>query len=153
MGKNRAIGNASKIPWHLPADFAHFKNKTMGRPVIMGRKTHESIGRALPGRQNIVITSQIGYRAEGCEKASSLERAIEIAQGEEVFVIGGAEIYRQALPLANRIYLTVVDDEFPADAYFPEIDEKIWRETENIPGAKDEKNPYNYSFLTFERIC
>lgn len=152
MGKNRAIGNAGKIPWHLPADLAHFKNITMGHPVIMGRKTYESIGRPLPDRQNIIVTNQAGYRAGGCETASSLERAIEIAHGDEVFVIGGAEIYRQSLPLANRIYLTVVDREFPADAYFPELDGKIWRETENIPVARDEKNPYSCSFLKFERV-
>lgn len=152
MGKNRAIGNAGKIPWHLPADLAHFKSLTMGHPVIMGRKTYESIGKPLLGRQNIVVTRQVGYLAEGCIMVTSLEDAVEIAQGDEVFIIGGAEIYRQALPLADRVYLTVVDEEFTADAYFPELNEKDWRRTEIIQGTKDEKNPYNHTFLTFERI-
>lgn len=151
MAKNRVIGKRGAIPWYLPADLARFKRLTMRHPIIMGRKTHESIGRALPGRQNIVITRQEGYQAKGCDVVHSLEEALERAEGDEVFVIGGAEIYREALPLAKRIYLTGVDAELPGDVYFPEFDRRAWREVERVPGVMDEKNPYPHTFFTLER--
>jgi dihydrofolate reductase len=152
MAKNRAIGNKGKIPWHLPADLARFKKLTLGHAVVVGRKTYESIGRPLPGRRNIVVTREQDYIAPGCEVAESLDSAFRLAGDGEVFVIGGAEIYRQALPVAKRIYLTLVDGEFPADSYFPEIDGRDWRETENTPGVEDEKNSLKHSFVVLERI-
>ncbi len=146
------IGDHGKIPWHLPADFAHFKVVTTGHPVIMGRKTFESIGKPLPGRTNIVVTRDRGYAAEGCLMADSLERALELAeQAQESFVIGGGELYRIAMPHATRVYLTRVHGEFAGDTYFPAMDEKEWELVSSEPHGKDEKNPHAYTFLTYER--
>jgi len=117
----------------------------------MGRKTYESIGKPLLHRRNIVITRQKDYSAPGCEILGSLEEALARTGGGEVFVIGGAEVYREALPLAHRIYATAIDVEFPADAYFPEIDGRAWRKVSEVRGIQDEKNPYEYTFLVFER--
>jgi dihydrofolate reductase len=144
------IGRSGGIPWHLPADLARFKRLTMGHPIVMGRKTHESIGRALPGRRNIVITRQRDYRAEKCEVVGSLDEALARAGDGEVFVIGGAEVYREALPRASRIYLTRVEGEFQADRFFPGIGGK-WREVERVPGTLDERNRHAHSFVTLER--
>jgi len=150
-GRNREIGRDGAIPWHLRGDLARFKVLTIGHPVVMGRKTHESIGKPLPGRRNIVITRQPDYRAGGCEVVHSLKEALRLAGDGEVFVIGGAEIYKEALPIANRIYLTLVDGDFPGDAHFPEINGNVWREVRAVPGPKEEKNNLRYTFLMFER--
>ena len=150
-GENGVIGKGGKIPWRLPADMTRFKSVTMGHPVIMGRKTYESIGKPLPGRRNIVITRQDDYRAEGSEVARSLGDALKIAGDGEVFVIGGAEIYREALPLAKKLYLTQVGGVFEGDTYFPKIDTTVWHETSRTPGIQDEKNLYPHTFLIFER--
>ncbi len=150
-GKDGVIGNMGKIPWRLPADMAHFKSVTMGHPVVMGRKTFESIGKPLPGRRNIVITRQSDYRATGCEVAGSLEEGLKLAGDGEIFVIGGEELYRGALPQAKKIYLTEVSGEFAGDAHFPKIDPKIWQEVERTPGVVDEKNINPHTFLVFER--
>ncbi len=118
--KHRVIGFENKMPWHLPGELQYFKDTTMGKPMIMGRKTFESIGRPLPGRKNIIVTRNKEYHHEGIEVASSLEEAIEIAGNvEEVMIIGGEEIFKQSLPIANRLYITQIDNEFEGDTYFP----------------------------------
>lgn len=155
MGESRVIGAGGKIPWHLPADFAHFKAVTMGHPIIMGRKTFESIGHALPGRTNIIITRDAGYRAEGCLVAGSLEEALAFAKKEnahEAFVIGGEQIYRAALGMADTVYLTKVKGEFKGDAFFPKLDETEWRLAASEPHVKDAANPFDYEFLTYSAI-
>jgi dihydrofolate reductase len=145
MARNRVIGAGTRLPWHLPADLQRFKRLTMGAPVIMGRKTHESIGRALPGRRNIVITRRPGASWDGCEVAGSLDAALAAARDTpEVFVIGGAELYRLALPRADRLYLTLIDAEYPGDTLFPEFDPADWRETAREPGS-------GFAFVTYER--
>ena len=131
MGRNRAIGVDGGLPWHLPEELQHFKETTLGKPIVMGRRTWESIGRALPGRQNIVVTRQAGYAAPGCRVVGSLVEAIEVANGPEVMVIGGGELYRQALPLASRMVLTVVNRMPAADTWFPEWNPAGWRAVAN----------------------
>jgi dihydrofolate reductase len=152
MADNRVIGHENRLPWHLPADLQHFKAITLGKPVLMGRKTWESLGRPLPGRTNIVITRDAGYVAEGCVVAHSLEEAVRAAgEAAEIMVIGGAQLYRQALPLADTIYLTLVHAEFQGDTRFPDWQPKEWRETARIDHAADDRNPHAYSFITLER--
>ena len=155
MAENRVIGKNNQLPWHLPADLKHFKNITTGHPILMGRKTYESIGKPLPNRTNIVITRDQSYKAPGCEVVSSLEEAIALAathQSQEIFIIGGAEVYRQLLPRIQRIYLTVVHHTFEGDVYFPELKMNEWHEVEHESHQPDEKNAYTYSFLKLERI-
>lgn len=152
MDRNRLIGNKNQLPWHLPADLAHFKRVTMGKPVIMGRKTYESIGRPLPGRTNIVLTRSADFHAEGVLTATTLEQALEIAAGEaEVMVIGGSSIYELVLPKADRLYLTYIEHAYQGDAWFPEFDQQQWRVSASEQHTADEKNPCNYSFITYER--
>ncbi|MDQ7054475.1 MAG: type 3 dihydrofolate reductase [candidate division KSB1 bacterium] len=152
IARNRVIGRGNRLPWHLPADLRHFKQTTMGHPIIMGRKTYESIGRPLPGRQNIVITRNRDYYAEGCLVVHSLQEALAaVPDAEEVFIIGGASLYREALPLADRIYLTLVDAEVEGDTVFPELDASEWREVQRETFAPDEKNPYGYAFVELVR--
>lgn len=151
LDKNKGIGLKNALPWKLPADLKHFKEVTMGHPIIMGRKTHESIGRALPGRKNIIITRNEGYAAEGCEVVHSLEEALKLFGSEDAFVIGGADIFRQALPLVERMYITEINHVFPCDVFFPELNMSEWREVERRQGMKDEKNPYEYWFTVYER--
>ena len=131
VAANGVIGSDNALPWRLPEDLKRFKALTLGHPVIMGRKTYESIGRPLPGRRNIIVTRNAAYAAEGCETARSLGDALAACNGtaEEVFVIGGAQIYAEALPLAQRLYLTEIGRDFPGDARFPEFDRDAWRET------------------------
>ena len=119
MARNRAIGIRGAMPWHLPRELRHFKETTMGKPIVMGRKTWESIGRALPGRQNLVVSRNPEFRADGCEITQSLEAAVRQARGDEVMVIGGGQLYVQALPVADRMVLTLVDCEPDADTWFP----------------------------------
>jgi|SRR3989344_847023 len=155
MGKNRVIGKDGKIPWKLPGDFARFKKITSGHPVIMGRKTFESIGKPLPNRKNIVITRQKGFAAPGCEVAPSVEegilRAASFPGAEEIFIIGGGEIYKQAMDVASRIYLTLIEEDFVGDAHFPEIDESKWKLTQRESGTLDAENIHRHSFLVFDR--
>ena len=152
MADNRVIGHENRLPWHLPADLQHFKAITLGKPVLMGRKTWESIGRPLPGRTNIVITRDTGYVAEGCVVAHSLEEAVRAAgEAAEVMVIGGAQLYRQALPLADTLYLTLVHAEIRGDTRFPAWQPGEWRETARIDHEADDRNPHAYSFITLER--
>jgi dihydrofolate reductase len=154
MDRNRLIGNKNQLPWHLPADLAHFKQVTMGKPIIMGRKTYESIGRPLPGRTNIVLTRDEGYQADGIVLTGSLENALDLAASEgaeEVMIIGGSNIYAQALDHSGRLYLTLVDAEYEGDAWFPEIDMEKWQQVSTEAHSADEKNPVDYRFMIFEK--
>lgn len=148
------IGGHNKLLWHLPADFKRMKELTMGHPLIMGRKTHESIGRALPGRRNIVITRQdVTY--PGCDVVQSLDEALIAVKDDpsgEAFIFGGGEIYRQAMPKVSRIYLTRVHGKFEGDVTFPEIDPEEWREILREDHEADAENPHAYSFVTYERM-
>jgi len=147
---NNAIGHKNKLLWQLPADLKHFKDITMGFPIIMGRKTYESIGRALPGRQNIVISRNTQFKAPGCVLVTSLEEALSIANKDKVFIIGGGEVYAQALPLAKNMFVTEVGTTPPADTFF-EFDHSDWRETSRESHVQDNKNQHNYSFVTYQR--
>jgi len=153
MDKNRVIGKDNKLPWHLPADLAFFKRVTMGNPIIMGRKTFEAIGRVLPGRENIIVTRDNNYQAEGCRILHSVEEIVEIDKltKEELFVIGGAEIFKEAFPFAKKLYITLIDEEFTGDTYFPEFVNDEWELVSKEKGQKDEKNPYDYYYLTYIR--
>lgn len=152
MAENRTIGKDNALPWRLPADLRRFRRLTTGHPVIMGRRSYESIGRPLPERTNIVVTRHPGYQADGCLIAHTLEQALSIAQGaREVFVIGGAEMYAQTLERADRIYLTLVHAEVPGDTFFPAFDISTWRETDREAHGTDDKHAHRYSFVTLER--
>lgn len=139
MARNGGIGWQGGMPWHLPAELRHFKKTTLGKPVLMGRKTYESIGRPLPGRQNIVVSRNQHYLAPGCDVAGSLHEAMELAQGGELMVIGGGELYRQALPLASRLVLTTIDTETRCDTWFPAWDPGEWLliSSEQMPAGPD----------------
>lgn len=153
MSKNRVIGFQNKLPWHLPADLRHFKKITIGHPIIMGRNTYESIGRALPDRCNVVITRDATFQAPGCVVVNSIETALSAASySEEVFIIGGAMLYQQLLPEVQCIYLTEIHHTFEGDAFFPELDKTIWHEVERIDHTADEENIYSYSFVILERV-
>lgn len=150
MARNRVIGRDNTLPWHLPEDLRHFKATTLGKPVIMGRKTWESLGRPLPGRRNIIVSRNADYVPAGGERVDSLESAIAICgDAEEAFVIGGAEIYRQALPLAGRIYLTEIGQKVEGDASFPEIPAAEWQETSRETHVSAEG--LGYAFVVFDR--
>jgi dihydrofolate reductase len=154
MARNRVIGDAGRLVWRLPADLRFFKRTTMGHHVLMGRKTWDSIGRPLPGRTFVVITRQHDFSAPGCHVAHSLEDALALARAageDEAFVIGGAEIYALALPLADRIYLTRVDASFPGDTSFPDLDAAAWTERSREPHDPDADNPWPYAFTVLER--
>ncbi len=152
VSRNGVIGKEGKIPWKLPGDLAYFKDLTTGHAIAMGRKTFESLRRPLPDRQNIVITKQKHYLAPGCTMADSLEDAIQKAKGEEVFIIGGGEVYREALPLAHKIYLTLVNHDFEGDTFFFPLDPNVWRLVDRKPGIIDEKNVHPHEFLIFEKV-
>ena len=146
------IGAENALPWHIPADLRHFRQITMGKPLIMGRHTHESIGRALPGRTNIIITRDRNYQRESCCVVHSLEEAWAVCQGApEVMVMGGASLYQQCLPLAQRIYLTLIHTSVEGDTRFPDLDKTQWREVAREDHLKDADNVYDYSFLVYER--
>jgi dihydrofolate reductase len=152
MDRGGLIGADGTLPWRLPADLQRFKAITMGHPLIMGRKTHESIGRPLPGRLNIVLSRQVDYHAEGCVVVPSMNEALRAgADAEQVFVIGGADIYRAALPGADTIYLTRVDADFDGDTRFPEWDEEAWRVVSRERHSADDRNRYPYEFRVLER--
>lgn len=152
MDRNRLIGNKNQLPWHLPADFAHFKKVTMGKPVIMGRKTFESIGKPLPGRTNIVMSRNPQMQLEGVICVGSFEAAIDaVPEAEEVMVIGGSAIYEMLLPRVDRLYLTYVDGEFKGDAWFPEFEKSQWTEIESVKHRADEKNAYDCCFVTLQK--
>lgn len=154
MDRNRAIGVDNRLPWHLPRDLKFFKKTTMGHPLIMGRKTYDSVGKPLPGRLNIVVTRNALYRPEGVMVARSLEEAIRIAAEhdmEEIFIAGGSEIFRQGLDVADRMYVTEIDAEFDADTFFPEFDRSEWEVFSREEHAPDEKNRWPCAFVVYER--
>lgn len=152
MGRNRVIGRDNALPWHLPADLRHFRAVTLGKPVVMGRRTHESIGRPLPERTNIVLSRDESYQAAGCVVLPSLEAALEYCRDSaELMVIGGASLYRQALPRAQRIYLTEIQQDFAGDTVFPPLEADAWREIARDDRPADGKNPYPHSFIVLER--
>lgn len=152
MAENRVIGVNNTLPWRLPADLRHFRQLTTGHHVIMGRRNYESIGKPLPDRTNIVITRNPGYHAPGCNVKHSLVEALQGIQNDpEVFIIGGAEIYRQTIGDSDRIYLTLVHADIRGDTYFPEFDAREWHEISRTRHEADEKNPYAYSFITYDR--
>ncbi|MFC3197025.1 dihydrofolate reductase [Parapedobacter deserti] len=147
-----AIGKDNQLLWHLPNDLRFFKQTTTGHAVIMGRKTYESVGKPLPNRRNIVVTRQRDYAIEGAEVVNTLDEALGRSMNEEeVFVVGGAEIYKQALPLAERIYLTRVHATIEGDVYFPEPDENEWRLKAATHCNPDERHAYGYTFMVYER--
>jgi len=151
--ENNAIGKDNALLWRLPLDFERMKQLTMGKPLIMGRKTHESIGRALPGRQNIVVTHR-EVQFPGCDTVHSLAEALALAQksgADEAFIFGGGEIYREAMPLADRIELTRVEGEFEGDAFFPDINSSEWELLHEERHEKDDKHAHAFRFLTYQR--
>ena len=153
MANNRVIGKDNQMPWHLPADLKHFKKVTLGKPVIMGRKTYQSIGKALPGRRNIVISRQSGALSTDADWVQSIEQALALVQHEaEVMIIGGAEIYRQVLPLADTLYITDIELTVEGDAFFPDYQAVAhWRESESEHHQPDPQNPHSYHFRTLNR--
>jgi dihydrofolate reductase len=153
VAENGVIGGDNRLLWHLPLDLKHFKQLTQGHPIVMGRRTFESIGKPLPNRTNIIVTRQNGWQAEGCEVAYSVPLALEMARGieENIFVIGGGEIYRQALPAADVVYLTEVHHTFEGDVAFPNLNPDEWREESRERHEPDEKHAYPFSFVTLRR--
>ncbi len=158
MASNRVIGRDGGMPWHIPADLRHFKSVTMGKPMIMGRKTFQSIGRPLPGRTNIVVTRDPDFAVDGLTVAATIDGAMAIAEATalsdgaaEVMVIGGGEIYARALPLADRLYLTEIHSDIDGDVRFPEIDRAAWREVARADIAAEGDTP-SHSFVTLDRV-
>jgi dihydrofolate reductase len=151
MAKNRVIGYQNKMPWHLPAELAYFKRITTGHPIIMGRKTFESIGRPLPGRRNIVVSRNTNFHAQGVEVSTSLESALALCAGDNPFVIGGATLYAEALTVAQRLYITEIDADLVGDTFFPPIDDARWKEESREVRSKDEKNIYDLQFVVMSR--
>ncbi|KAG1649066.1 Dihydrofolate reductase type 3 [Nymphon striatum] len=153
MGEDRVIGIDNKMPWHLPADLAWFKKTTLGSPIIMGRKTYDSIGRPLPGRLNIILSRNTDLKIEGCTVVNSLSDALKAAEGsDEVFIVGGAHLYEKFLQDADYLYITKIDAKFEGDTFFPDYTQYAWKQLDRIDNHADEKNPHPYSFITLERI-
>jgi len=154
IGKNNALGKDNQLLWRLPKDLRHFKSLTENHPIVMGRKTYESIGKALPNRTNIVVSRKENWFQEDILIVSKLKEAIKFAKkiDEDIFIIGGGEIYKQTIELADRLEITLVEEDFEADTFFPRIDLKIWLKTNEEFHAKDEKNDHDFYFQTYERI-
>jgi dihydrofolate reductase len=153
MGENRVIGNHNQLPWYLPADLKHFKAVTTGHAILMGRKTYESIGRPLPNRTNIILTRNANFVAPGCIIASSLEAAIQSTPSSsqtKLFIIGGAQVYRQCMPYVEHLYLTMIHYSFEGDTYFPNLDQ-TWQEIARETHLPDTANEYTYSFIQLAR--
>ncbi|WLR46800.1 dihydrofolate reductase [Halobacillus litoralis] len=154
MDKNRLIGKDNDLPWHIPNDFKFFKDTTWGKTIIMGRKTFESFPQPLPEREHVVITSNENYDREGCTVIHSIDEILQMEKNnpnKEWFVIGGSVLFEKMLPYADRMYLTYIDASFDGDTYFPEYDETEWTLVSETKGLKDEKNPYDYYFRTYDR--
>jgi len=152
MDENRLIGSNNDLPWQMPADLAHFKRTTMGKPIIMGRKTFASIGRPLPGRRNIVITRDSDFSAAGCEIANGIDAALSMCSDmEEVMLIGGASLYQQTIDQATQLYITLIHHSFEGDTWFPEFDLRQWKQESREDNEADHDNPYAYSFMKFVR--
>lgn len=152
VAHNNVIGMAGKMPWHLPAELAYFKRITMGHPIVMGRKTFDSIGRPLPGRRNIVVTENLAWRHDGVEVAHDMKMAMAMVEAQSAFVIGGATLYAAALPVADRVYLTAIDATVEGDTFFPPLAPDSWREVSRERREQDDKNAYNVEFVVFERV-
>lgn len=152
MTRNRVIGKDNDMPWHLPAELRHFKHLTMGKPIVMGRRTFESIGRVLPGRKNIVITRDPQFSFRGVTVVHDFDAAIRAASGvEELMIIGGANLYRQTLDRVDRLYITLLDVELEGDTFFPEFNREHWVQTEKVRREADGNNEYAMDFLVLER--
>lgn len=152
MSSNWVIGRDNDLPWQLSSDLKHFRSITMGKPIVMGRKTHESIGRPLPGRENIIVTRNQAYQSEECTVIHSLDELEKYChQHDEIMIMGGAELYRQAMDKVTRLYLTEVHAHVEGDTLFPTFDREQWQELERQDYKADEKNEYDYSFLVLER--
>ena len=151
VARNGVIGRDNRLPWHLPADLKHFKRETMGTTIVMGRNTWQSLPGLLPHRTHIVITRDEHYTADGATVVPSLDEALALAGGSEVYIVGGAHLYRAALPLADRMLITEVDVEAAGDTFFPEYDDFAWQEVGREPHRPDNDNPYPYAFVTLER--
>ncbi len=154
MDKNNVIGKDNDLPWRLPADLAYFKKVTTGHAIVMGRKTFDSIGKPLPNRENIVITRNSEFTMEGCTVLHSIEEFLSLAkqrEQEELFVIGGAAIFKELMDNVDKLYITFIDEEVEGDTYFPEIDQEKWELVSEEKGIKDEKNVYDYYFRVYDR--
>ena len=155
IGANNELGKDNDLIWHLPADLKRFKKVTTGHTIIMGRNTFESIGKPLPNRRSIIITRSTSYKKEGCEVVHSLEDAIKLIKDQDnAFIIGGAQIYHEAIEknLVDQLDITAVHQDFNADVYFPSIDKSTWEEVSRVSFTPDEKNRYNYSFLSYKKL-
>lgn len=154
MDENRVIGKDNQLPWHLPADLQYFKKVTMGHPIVMGRKTYESIGRLLPGRENIIITRNTSYQVKGAVMMHNVADIKEYADNceKEVFVIGGSEIFSEILPETDKLYITHIHHTFEGDTYFPQIDSSQWRVSTSVKGIVDDENIYQHDFIILERL-
>ncbi|MDH6252267.1 dihydrofolate reductase [Chryseobacterium sp. H1D6B] len=154
MGEKNEIGSNNQLLWHLPTDLKHFKDLTSGHPIIMGRKTYESIGKPLPNRTNIVVSKKKDWFEEGILIVGSIKEAVKFAKkiDEEVFIIGGGNVYAQTMDIVDRLEVTLVKAELEADTFFPKIDSRVWKKTNETCHEKDEKNSYDFCFQTFERI-
>lgn len=153
MARNNTIGVNNTLPWRCAEDLKHFKALTMGHHMIMGRKTYDSIGKPLPGRTTVVITRNTDLEIEGCVIAHSLDEALAACAGDdEVFIVGGAELYRQALPLVDTLYITEIQQDVEGDAHFPEFDRHAWRETERVVSSQSAPQPLEYHFVTYRRV-
>jgi dihydrofolate reductase len=151
IAQNNAIGLNNQLIWHLPTDLLFFKKTTLNCTIIMGRKTFDSIGKALPKRKNIIISNNVNFNATGCFVVPNLKEAIAQADSEEVFIVGGASIYEQSMHIADKLYITHVHHNFDADTFFPKIDAKIWKITSKEDYFKDEKHAYDFSIATYEK--
>lgn len=151
MDRNGLIGKDGGMPWHLPAELAYFRKTTMGYPVVMGRKTFDSLGKPLPGRRNVILSRNPAFRADGAETMHDPQEVLDKFRNEPFFVIGGAQIYRAFLPCADRLYVTRIDHAFEGDEYFPEVDWEAWRLVSDQPGPTDAWNPYPFRFQVYER--
>ncbi|OGI95434.1 hypothetical protein A2917_02635 [Candidatus Nomurabacteria bacterium RIFCSPLOWO2_01_FULL_42_17] len=155
IGKNNELGKGNTLLWHMPADMKHFRDTTALHAVVMGRKTFESIGKPLPNRRNVMITRDVNYKQKGVEIVHSLAAALDLFpdQNEEIFIIGGAEIYKQTMPIADRLYITHIEaEDKTADTFFPEIIPVVWNEVSHEEHGSDEKNPFAYTFSVYEKI-
>jgi dihydrofolate reductase len=153
MAKNRVIGRDNRLPWHLPADLAHFQRLTLDKPILMGRRTWESLPGLLPRRTHIVVTSDPSYRPKGCLVVQSPAEAVAAVNAEKLMVIGGERLYRSMLPLAQRLHLTLIEATVEGDAFFPEWSHSCWREVAHETRMRDERNAYDMTFVTLERVC
>lgn len=152
MAANRVIGQGNRLPWHLPEDLQHFKALTMGHHIVMGRKTYDSIGKSLPGRTTVIVTRNVDYAVPGCIAVNSIDAALTACHGDsEIFFVGGAEIYAQALPIADRIYLTEIKRDFPGDAHFPPFDPAQWQEVSREKHVKADGDAFEYHFVIYDR--